>query len=57
MDKQEMTVFLKYDCGCSMLALDKSRWGDGDVNYNITVQDSRCDHSYTTKEGLESWDL
>ncbi len=51
MNKQETTVFLKCDCDCSMLVVDKSMWYDGEINYNITVQDSRYDHNHTTLWG------
>ena len=51
MNKQESSVFLKCDCGCSMLVVDKTKWEDGEVNYNFTVQDSRYDHNYTTLWG------
>jgi hypothetical protein len=39
---------LKYDCGCSMLVVDKEKREDREVNYNISVQDSRYDHNYAT---------
>jgi hypothetical protein len=42
---------LKCDCGCSMLVVDREEWEDGEVNYNISVQDSRYDHNYTTLWG------
>lgn len=42
---------LKCDCGCSMLVVDREEWDDGEVNYNISVQDSRYDHNYTTLWG------
>jgi len=48
MNKQETSVYLKCSCGCSMLVADKTVWEDGEINYNITVQDSRYDHKYTT---------
>ena len=51
MNKKETTVILKCDCGCSMLVVDKSEWDDGAVNYDISVQDSRYDHNYTTLWG------
>jgi hypothetical protein len=51
MNKKETTVLLKCDCGCSMLVVDKEEWEDGEVNYNISVQDSRYDHNYTTPWG------
>jgi hypothetical protein len=51
MDTKETTIILKCDCGCSMFVVEKSEWEDGEVNYNITVQDSRYDHNYTTLWG------
>jgi len=50
-NKKETTVFLKCDCGCSMFVINKSVWDDGEVNYNITVQNSRYDHNHTTLWG------
>lgn len=49
--KQETSVFLKCDCNCSMFVVEKTIWEDGDVNYNITVQDSRYDHNHSTLWG------
>ena len=51
MNKKETTILLKCDCGCSMLVAEKREWEDGEVNYNISVQDSRYDHNYTTLWG------
>ena len=51
MNKQETTVILKCDCGCSMLVVDKTTWDSGEVNYGISVQDSRYDHNCTTLWG------
>jgi hypothetical protein len=34
-----------------MLVVDKTVWEDGDIDYNISVQDSRYDHNYTTLWG------
>ena len=48
MDKKETTVFLKCDCGCSMLVAERTEWEDGDIDYDISIQDSRYDHNYTT---------
>ena len=31
-----------------MLVVEKTIWDDGDVDYNISIQDSRYDHNYTT---------
>ena len=51
MNKQETTVTLKCDCNCSMFVVEKNVWEDGEVNYNITIQDSRYDHNHTTLWG------
>jgi hypothetical protein len=51
MDKQETSVMLKCCCGCSMLVAEKTVWENGDVDYDISVQDSRYDHNYTTLWG------
>jgi len=51
MDRKETTAILKCDCGCSMFVVEKSEWEDGEVDFNITVQDSRYDHNYTTLWG------
>jgi hypothetical protein len=50
-NKKETSIILKCDCGCSMLVVDREEWDDGEVNYNISVQDSRYDHNYTTLWG------
>jgi hypothetical protein len=31
-----------------MFVVEKTVWDDGDTTYNISVQDSRYDHNYTT---------
>jgi len=51
MDKKETAIFLKCDCGCSMIVVEKSEWENGDVDYDISVQDFRYDHNYTTLWG------
>ncbi|MCL2834579.1 MAG: hypothetical protein FWD78_15520 [Treponema sp.] len=48
MNPKETTLILKCDCGCSMFVVEQSEWDDGEVNFNISVQDSRYDHNYTT---------
>jgi hypothetical protein len=50
-NKKETTIMLKCDCGCSMLVVDREEWNDGEVNFNVSVQDSRYDHNYTTLWG------
>ncbi|MDL2273200.1 hypothetical protein LJC34_01400 [Oscillospiraceae bacterium OttesenSCG-928-G22] len=51
MNKHESTVSIKCDCNCSMFVVEKTVWEDGEVNYNITVQDSRYDHNSATAWG------
>jgi hypothetical protein len=51
MNKKETSVFLKCNCGCSMIVAEKTEWEDGTVDYDISVQDSRYDHNYTTLWG------
>ena len=34
-----------------MLVVEKSEWEDGEIDYNVSVQDSRYDHNYTTLWG------
>ena len=48
MNSQETSVMLKCACGCSMLVVEKTVWEDGEIDYNISIQDSRYDHNYTT---------
>ena len=49
--KREKSIYLKCDCNCSMFVIDKTIWSDGDISYNILVQDSRYNHNHTTKLG------
>jgi hypothetical protein len=51
MNSKDTIIILKCDCGCSMLVVEKSEWEDGEIDYNISVQDSRYDHNYTTLWG------
>ena len=48
MDKKETAIFMKCACGCSMLVVERTEWDNGDIDYDISVQDSRYDHNYTT---------
>jgi hypothetical protein len=34
-----------------MFVVEKTKWKDGDVSYNISIQDSRYDHDYNTVWG------
>ena len=51
MIKKEATVRLKCTCSCSAVVVDKTEWDDGDIDYVISIQDSRYDHNYTTLWG------
>ncbi|MCL2721800.1 MAG: hypothetical protein FWD47_10750 [Treponema sp.] len=48
MDKKEASVRLKCSCGCSAVVVEKTEWDDGEIDYDISIQDSRYDHNYTT---------
>ena len=48
---QEFMEILKCDCGCSMLVVEKTTCENGDLDYNISIQDSRYDHNNTTIRG------
>lgn len=51
MKEKSKMVTLPCDCKCCMFVVEKSIWEDGDINYNITIQDSRYDHHYNTAWG------
>ena len=51
MEKKSEMITLPCDCRCCMFVVEKTIWEDGDVNYNITIQDSRYDHNYNTLRG------
>lgn len=38
------TVSLMCDCGCCRLVFQKWSWDDGEIYYNVAVEDSRYDH-------------
>ena len=48
--KKELTktVLLRCDCLCSMLVVDKTIYRENDINFNISIQDSRYDHNFNT---------
>jgi len=48
MVKKEKMIVLPCDCKCCMFVIEKTIWEDGDISYNITVQDSRYEHNYNT---------
>jgi len=51
MEKKETSVRLKCSCGCSAVVVEKTEWDDGEIDYDISIQDSRYDHNYTTMWG------
>ena len=51
MKKQSKIITLPCDCKCCMFVIEKAIWEDGNINYNITIQDSRYDHNYNTPWG------
>ena len=51
MEKKETSVRLKCSCGCSAVVVEKTEWTDGEINYDISIQDSRYDHNHTTIRG------
>ncbi|NLX01120.1 MAG: phosphoenolpyruvate carboxylase [Syntrophomonadaceae bacterium] len=51
MKSENKMVILPCDCKCCMFVVEKTKWEDGDISYNITVQDSRYDHNYNTVWG------
>lgn len=48
MESEKKMVVLPCDCRCCMFVVEKTKWEDGDVNYNISIQDSRYDHDFNT---------
>ena len=48
MEHKKEFVTYPCDCGCCMFVVKRSVWEDGDVDYNISIQDSRYDHNYNT---------
>lgn len=51
MEKKETSVRLKCYCGCSVVVVEKTEWDNGEIDYDISIQDSRYDHNYTTLWG------
>ena len=51
MESKSKIITLPCDCRCCMFVVAKTIWEDGDINYNITIQDSRYDHNYNTLWG------
>lgn len=51
MESKSKMIVLPCDCKCCMFVVEKTKWEDGDVSYNISIQDSRYDHNYNTVWG------
>jgi hypothetical protein len=51
LESREKYITLPCDCKCCMFVISKTQWEDGDINYNIMVQDSRLDDDYNTVWG------
>jgi len=51
MKEKSKMITLPCDCKCCMFVVEKTMWEDGEINYNITIQDSRYDHNYNTLWG------
>lgn len=51
MTQKSRRITLPCDCKCCMFVVEKTIWEDGDINYNISIQDSRYDHNYNTLWG------
>lgn len=51
MTEKSRRITLPCDCKCCMFVIEKTIWEDGDINYNISIQDSRYDHNYNTLWG------
>lgn len=48
MEQKSRRITLPCDCKCCMFVIEKSIWEDGDICYNLTIQDSRYDHNCNT---------
>lgn len=51
MTQKSRRITLPCDCKCCLFVVEKTIWEDGDINYNISIQDSRYDHNYNTLWG------
>lgn len=51
MESKNKMVLLPCDCKCCMFVVERTEWEDGDISYNISIQDSRYDHNYNTLWG------
>ena len=44
MDNNCKSHFVRCDCGCCWMVFERVEWEDGDVDFNVSVVDSRYDH-------------
>lgn len=44
-------VILPCDCRCAMMVVERIEWDDGDVDFDISVQDSYYDKSHNSLWG------
>jgi len=51
LNKKDKRLTLPCDCKCCMFVVEKTKWEDGEINYNISIQDSRYYHNYNTVFG------
>lgn len=51
MSKTSKRIILPCECKCCMFVIEKTMWEDGDIDYDISIQDSRYDHGYNTLWG------
>jgi hypothetical protein len=47
-NRRETSVMLKCGCGCCTFVAERTVWDGGDIDYNISVLDSRYDHYHNT---------
>lgn len=51
MEMKRKIITRPCSCRCCMLVIEKTMWEDGDVDYDISLQDSHFDHNYHTLWG------
>ena len=40
LEKKRKLVIEQCDCSCSFVVVEKFKWNDGEVNFNVTINDS-----------------
>ena len=48
MKQKSKMIILPCDCKCCMFVVEKTIWKDGDISFDLSIQDSRYDHNYNT---------